>query len=152
MFDLWRGLIVVASESEIRRISLFVKLIGLNSGFAWNRKRMEMMLIELMFVAYSLIFFTCYRPQTKLWKGNVFTPVCQSFCSQRGGGVVCLSACWDTHTHPRAGTLMADTPGQALPLGRHPSADSYCSGRYASYWYAFLFFDIFHLRFRFHLV
>ena len=27
---------------------------------------------------------TCYRPQTKLWEGNVFTPVCQSFCSQRG--------------------------------------------------------------------
>ena len=33
--------------------------------------------------------FTCewtfsanYRPQTKLRKGNVFTPVCQSFCSQ----------------------------------------------------------------------
>ena len=31
-----------------------------------------------------------YRLQTKLWKGNVFTPVCQSFCSQervsaRGG-------------------------------------------------------------------
>ena len=41
------------------------------------------------------------RPQTKWWKGNVFTPVCQSFCSQGG---VCLSACWDTHT----------------ALGRHP--------------------------------
>ena len=27
-----------------------------------------------------------YRPQTKLRKGNVFTPVCQSFCS-RGVGV-----------------------------------------------------------------
>ena len=24
----------------------------------------------------------CYRLQTKLRKGNVFTPVCQSFCSQ----------------------------------------------------------------------
>ena len=23
-----------------------------------------------------------YRPQTKLWEGNVFTPVCQSFCSR----------------------------------------------------------------------
>ena len=23
-----------------------------------------------------------YHPQTNLWKGNVFTPVCQSFCSQ----------------------------------------------------------------------
>ena len=25
-----------------------------------------------------------YRPQTKLRKGNVFTPVCQSFCLQGG--------------------------------------------------------------------
>ena len=27
----------------------------------------------------------CYRPQTKLHKGNVFTSVCQVFCPQRGG-------------------------------------------------------------------
>ena len=26
-----------------------------------------------------------YRPQTKLRKGNVFPPVCQSFCSHGGG-------------------------------------------------------------------
>ena len=63
-----------------------------------------------------------YRPQTKLRKGNVFTPVCQSFCS-RGGGVCLPSACWDTH--PRA--------GQTSPGGQ-------CSGRYASYWNAFLLF------------
>ena len=40
-----------------------------------------------------------YRPQTKLRKGNVFTPVCQSFCSR-----VCLS------------------PGQTPPLQTHPLA------------------------------
>ena len=45
-----------------------------------------------------------YRPQTKLRKGNVFTPVCQSFCS-RG---VCLSAYWDTPT-------WTHTPGQTPP-------------------------------------
>ena len=44
-----------------------------------------------------------YRQQTKLWKGNVFTPVCQSFCSQGGG---CLPQC-----------LLGYTP---FPLGRHP--------------------------------
>ena len=61
-----------------------------------------------------------YRPQTKLRKGNVFTPVCQSFCSQGG---VCPSVCWDT-----------------LPPTSHPPpADGYCCGRYASYWNAFLF-------------
>ena len=36
-----------------------------------------------------------------LGQGNVFTPVCQSFCSQ--GGV-----------HPRADTPQADTPGRQL--------------------------------------
>ena len=66
------------------------------------------------------IFF--YRPQTKLRKGNVFTPVCQSFCSQ--GGCLCPSACWDT------------PPGQTPP-----PADSYCCGRSASYWNAFLLFE-----------
>ena len=47
-----------------------------------------------------------YHPQMKFQKGTVFTPVCQSFCSQ--GGHVCLSACWDTH------------PLGRHPLGRHP--------------------------------
>ena len=28
--------------------------------------------------------FDKYRPPTKLWDGNVFTPVCYSFCSRRG--------------------------------------------------------------------
>ena len=68
-----------------------------------------------------------YRPLTKLRKGNVFTPVCQSFCSQGG---VCLSACWDTHppgqTHPPVPSACWDRLG-------------YCCGRYASYWNAFLF-------------
>ena len=41
-----------------------------------------------------------YRPQTKLGKGNVFTPVCQSFCSQGGVSQHAL--------------------GQTPPLGRHP--------------------------------
>ena len=55
-----------------------------------------------------------YRPQTKLRKGNVFTPVCQSFCS-RGGGI---SACTG-QTPPRADT---PAPGQTPPTppGRHP--------------------------------
>ena len=36
-------------------------------------------------------------------------------------------------------TPRADIPRQTPPLGRHPSpADSHCSGRYASYWNAFL--------------
>ena len=39
-----------------------------------------------------------------------------------------------------ADTPWADTPlGGRHPLGRQTPADSYCSGRYASYWNAFLF-------------
>ena len=107
-----------------------------------------------------------YHPQTRLWKGNVFTPVCQSFCSQGG---VCLSACWDTHTHTHTHTPpgrhppgrhpLGRQPWADIPLGRHPPAQcmlgythtppslpsacwdrhGYCCGRYASYWNAFLF-------------
>ena len=37
----------------------------------------------------------------------------------------------------------ADTPlGRHPPQARHPQADSYCSGRYASYWNAFLFISL----------
>ena len=56
---------------------------------------------------FVCIYF--YRPQTKLRKGNVFTPVCQSFCSQGG----CLPQCILGYTHP---PLWADTPpGQTPP-------------------------------------
>ena len=68
------------------------------------------------------------------------------------GGFVCLSACWDTtplgrHPSPTGQTLPGQTPpGQTRTLGRHPRADSpwadtpppHCSGRYVSYWNAFL--------------
>ena len=38
-----------------------------------------------------------HRPQTELRKGNVFTPVCQSFCSQGG----CIPACIGADNPPR---------------------------------------------------
>ena len=89
-----------------------------------------------------------YRPQTKLRKGNVFTPVCQSFCSWG-----CLpSACWDTP--PWQTPPGRHPPGRHTPLGRHPPwkhtsppgstpPNGHCSGRYASYWNAFLFISLF---------
>ena len=104
-----------------------------------------------------------YRPQTKFPK-VVFTPVCQSFCSQGG---VCLSACWDT-TPLVAGTPLGVDPPEQLPPppeqgppwqqpppppSGHPhweqtppppgSRDSYCCRWYASYWNAFLFCNVF---------
>ena len=51
-----------------------------------------------------------YRPQTKLRKGNILTPVCQSFCSDGG----CLPQCMLGYTP------WADTPPGQTPPGRHP--------------------------------
>ena len=67
-----------------------------------------------------------YRPQTKLRKGYVFTPVCHSV--HREGGV-CPSACWDTHTpgqtSPQTDTPQADTPWADPPLTDTPQADTH---------------------------
>ena len=106
-----------------------------------------------------------YRPQRSCGQGNVFTGVCDSV--HRGG--VCLSACWDTTTPRSRHPLGAGTPLEQTPPGsRHtpwsrppkqtpppPGADTLpprsrlrhirsMSGRYASYWNAFLFFCYFY--------
>ena len=68
-----------------------------------------------------------YRPQTKFGQGNIFSCVCQEFCSQGEG--ICLSACWDTTPPPE----QTPSPG----AGTHPRRSA-CweirstSGRYAS--------------------
>ena len=104
-----------------------------------------------------------YRPQRSCGK-VIFSQACVKNSVQREGGVSqhslgqrppLPSACWDTppgQTPPTPGRHhplpLADTPlgrpPQADPPGRHPppGADGYCSGRYASYWNAFLFFFI----------
>ena len=86
---------------------------------------------------FPLPFPKFLPPATKLRQGNVFTPGCHSV--HRGG--VC-------HTHP-SGTrdkhpLGRHPPGQTPPLGRHTlcvvhAGIRFTSGRYASYWNAFLF-------------
>ena len=48
-----------------------------------------------------------YRPQQSCGQGNIFSSVCQEFCSRRG---VYPIACWDIP--PR--------PGAETPLVRHP--------------------------------
>ena len=71
---------------------------------------------------YPTVMHSRYRPQTKLWKGNVFTSVCQEFCP-REAGCVSQHALGQTPSPPSA---CWDTP-----------PDGHCSGRYASYWNAF---------------
>ena len=74
---------------------------------------------------------SCYRPQTKLREGNVFTPVCKSFCSDEGnvsqhamGMEVCTSTC-------NKGCLPvgADTwPGQTPPRRTNEAGGTYPTG------------------------
>ena len=52
-----------------------------------------------------------------LGQGNIFTSVCQEFCSQ--GGCLVPGGVW-----------------------RPPLRDGYCCGWYASYWNAFLFYIV----------
>ena len=96
--------------------------------------------------------FDLYRPQRSCDQGNVFTGVCHSFCSR--GGRVSASV----HAGIPPSPQIRQTPPrtrQAPPLdqadppgpGRQPprEADSSIrstSGRYASYWNAFLFWHI----------
>ena len=60
----------------------------------------------------------------------------------RGGGGVCLSACWDP-THWSRHPPCSRPPGSrhTPPGSRHPppGRDGHCCGRYASYWNAFLY-------------
>ena len=67
--------------------------------------RFQILILGYMFVTLTTTTtVSFYRPQTKLRKGNVFTPVCQSFCSWGG-----LSQC-----------MLGYTPLGRPPLGRHP--------------------------------
>ena len=95
----------------------------------WKRKRS----IQNRHV-YIYMKFHCYRPQTKLRKGKVFTPVYQSFCS-RG---VYITACigqtppplpghwqpsWTRHptpeqTPPPTQCMLGYTPSTRWPLLR----------------------------------
>ena len=106
----------------------------------------------------------CYRPQRSCGQGNVFTGVCLS----TGGEGVCLSACWDVmpppdqaYTPPGPGRPPLDQadppwtrqtpPDQTDPPREADSSIRSTSGRYASYWNAFLleitFYSFFHENF-----
>ena len=94
---------------------------------------------------------------TKLQQSNIFTDICQSFCS---GGMSTLVHAgihllgrytpmgrytpWQVHTHPPPGRYTPPPrqvqPRQVQPPGRYiPAHNGHCSGWYASYWNAFLF-------------
>ena len=55
-----------------------------------------------------------YRPQRSCGQGNIFTPVCHSFCSWGEG--VCLSACWDTTPPPQSRSPQSRPPWSRPPF------------------------------------
>ena len=83
-----------------------------------------------------------YRPPTKLWEGNVFTPVCHSVqwevVSPLGGDSLDGEPLLDI-VYPWTEIV----PGQRPPWTETPpgltSSGGHRSGRYASYWNAYLF-------------
>ena len=100
---------------------------------------------------HSTDSFVITARKRSLGQGNIFSSVCQEFCS-RGG--VCLSACWDTTSwvqgtsqgpgHPPRTRHPPSGSGMPLPQGPGTPLRSACweirstSGLYASYWNAIL--------------
>ena len=127
------------------------------------------MLTEFLFSELLLWYKCCFlrmaiitARKRSLGQGNIFTSVCQEFCSRGGclllggclvrGGLVLGGAVWFRGEVPAprgclvGGVLVrgAQTPHSRGKLrGIRPSPppppDGYCCGRYASYWNAFLF-------------
>ena len=78
-----------------------------------------------------------YRPQRSCGQGNIFTPVCHSV--HRGGA---LPQCMLGYQHPPDHT--PPPPEQTPPPPREAdSSIRSTSGRYASYWNAFLLYICF---------
>ena len=76
---------------------------------------------------FTLLSMSLLLSATQLWQGNVFTPVCQSFCSQGRGCVADTSP--GRHTPPRD-TPWADTaPGQTHTPGRHTPVQTHPPGQ-----------------------
>ena len=85
-------------------------------------------------------YVSYYHPQTKLWKGNVFTSVCQEFCPQGGLSQHALGQTprpvhAGIHTPPCPVHVGMHPPGQTPPcpvhaeihtaLGRHPPGQTH---------------------------
>ena len=65
-----------------------------------------------------------YRPQRSCGQGNIFTPVCHSFCSQRGGSASVHAGMphppQSRHTPPLSPGSRQTPPGADTPRSRHP--------------------------------
>ena len=87
-----------------------------------------------------------YRLQTKLTEGNVFTPVCDSVHGGRGVSVR-GSLSWGVSVqmglYPGGISVQGGVYVQEGSLSGRPPRPTVKSGRYASFWNAFLFKTVF---------
>ena len=97
---------------------MFYKVtLGFTTGATYNMTNVHVFKAAQARWAY---FFVCYRPQRSCGQGNIFTPVCHSFCSQEGRGSASV------HAGMPAPPDQADPPGTRDPhpqLGRPPPPD-----------------------------
>ena len=130
----------------------------------WTRANESPDLVDWILVLFLLA-------TTKLGQGNIFTSVCQEFCTHGGSASVHAGMHPPSRHPPGADTPRPDTtnppgadttpweqtppPGPEPPPGTDPpGADTSIrstSGRYASYWNAFLFWLALQLSMRSHL-
>ena len=96
---------------------------------------MQFIFLSLLEVKHILNFITDAR------KGNVFKGVCQSFCSQ--GSLLWGGLCSGGISAPGQSLLGRGRSLLSGGVGTYPllltSNGGHCSGRYASYWNAFLY-------------
>ena len=115
----------------------------LGTPCSWIRQWVwYMSVFPTLCICRSLSKIQSLPPATKLGQGNIFISVCQEFCPWRGRGRVWYPSmpCRFSGQHP-GGSLrgLAREVYPSMHWGRHPPADDYCRGRYASYRNAFLF-------------
>ena len=121
-------------------------------------------------MCYQVTIFTARK--RSLGQGNIFIGVCQEFCSRGGGCLIRRGVCSGGSCLLLGGCLLpggVSTEGGCLLLGGVSAAggvvcpwgvsalgnvcsqggawwrppNGYCCGRYASYWNAFLCFEIY---------
>ena len=77
-------------------------------------------LFEFFLIPFYLIRRSCYRPKRSFGQGNIFTPVCHSFCSQGGRQVPAWSRGGGGQAPPGSRHPPgADTPHEQTPRSRH---------------------------------
>ena len=128
----------ITSCWRFRRMSI-MRLISykMTALFVWPPTLSQMYKGEVSVNDKSYSIKKSLPPSTKFGQGNIFSSVCQEFCS-RGGIPACLAGHMTNQQY-----ISSCTPGRQTPWADTPQVDTpqqrwSMSGRYASYWNALL--------------